>query len=64
LLLSYLENCTVEDGLEDRHALAGIEKSVLATGEPRRHRNKEHLRFVAKQPCLELEHDEFKLAQA
>jgi hypothetical protein len=29
-----------------------IDKSVLAFPEPRRHRNKGHLRFVAKQPCL------------
>ena len=29
-----------------------IDKSVLAFPEPRRHRNKDHLRFVAKQPCL------------
>jgi hypothetical protein len=31
---------------------AGIDKSVLAIPEPKRHRNKEHLRFVARQPCL------------
>jgi hypothetical protein len=31
---------------------AGIDKSVLAVSEPRRHRNKEHLRFVAKQACV------------
>jgi hypothetical protein len=30
----------------------GIDKSVLALPEPKRHRNKEHLRFVAQQPCL------------
>ena len=29
-----------------------IDKSVLAFPEPRRQRNKIHLRFVAKQPCL------------
>lgn len=29
-----------------------IDKSELALGEPRRHRNKSHLRFVASQPCL------------
>jgi hypothetical protein len=33
-------------------ASTGIDKSVLAVAEPRRHRNKEHLRFVAKQACL------------
>jgi hypothetical protein len=30
----------------------GIDKSMLAVAEPRRYRNKEHLRFVAKQACL------------
>ena len=31
---------------------AGIDKSVLAVAAPRRYRNREHLRSVAKQPCL------------
>ena len=30
----------------------GIDKSLLEIAEPKRHRNKEHLRFVARQPCL------------
>jgi hypothetical protein len=30
----------------------GIDKSVLAVPAPRRHRNREHLRFVAQQVCL------------
>ena len=30
----------------------GIDKSVLTLSTPRRYRNKEHLRFVARQPCL------------
>jgi len=30
----------------------GIDKSVLAVAVPRRYRNREHLRNVAKQPCL------------
>lgn len=30
----------------------GIDKSVLTFGAPRRHRDREHLRFVAAQPCL------------
>ena len=30
----------------------GIDKSQLAHPEPRRFRDKEHVRFVAKQPCL------------
>jgi len=29
-----------------------IDKSVLAVAAPRRYRNREHLRYVAKQPCL------------
>jgi hypothetical protein len=29
-----------------------IDKSALTISEPKRHRSKEHLRFVAKQPCL------------
>ncbi len=30
----------------------GIDKSVLAVSVPRRYRNREHLRYVAQQPCL------------
>ena len=30
----------------------GIDKSVLTVAEPRRYRNKDHLRFVAQQACL------------
>jgi ERF superfamily protein len=30
----------------------GIDKSVLAVAAPRRYRNREHLRYVAKQSCL------------
>jgi hypothetical protein len=32
--------------------LSTIDKSLLALGEPRRQRDKAHLRFVALQPCL------------
>jgi hypothetical protein len=32
--------------------LAKIEKSDLTINEPRRHRDKAHLKFVASQPCL------------
>jgi len=31
---------------------AAIDKSVLAIAAPRRYRDREHLRYVAKQPCL------------
>jgi ERF superfamily len=30
----------------------GIDKSILAVATPRRYRNREHLRYVAQQPCL------------
>jgi hypothetical protein len=33
-------------------ASQGIDKSMLALGTPKRHRNKEHLQFVIQQPCL------------
>jgi Rad52/22 family double-strand break repair protein len=33
-------------------AVQKIDKSVLTISEPKRHRSKEHLRFVADQPCL------------
>jgi hypothetical protein len=34
------------------HSAKGIDKSVLAVAAPRRYRNREHLRYVARQPCL------------
>jgi ERF superfamily len=36
----------------DPHQPTGIDKSVLAISVSRRYRNKEHLRFVIRQPCL------------
>jgi hypothetical protein len=36
----------------NQNAHAKIDKSVLTISEPKRHRSKEHLRLVAKQPCL------------
>jgi hypothetical protein len=38
--------------LQASAASAKIDKSELAISEPRRHRNKAHLKFVASQPCL------------
>jgi hypothetical protein len=41
--------------ITDRHANTGldkIQKSELAISEPRRHRDKAHLKFVASHPCL------------
>ena len=34
------------------HAPTFIDTKILGVAKPSRHRNKEHLRFVAKQPCL------------
>jgi hypothetical protein len=39
-------------GQSRRAARARIDKSVLAISEPRRHRDKEHLKFVATHTCL------------
>jgi|SRR5579862_7803177 len=39
-------------GRQRRPRPSGIEKSVLALPEPRRIRDREHVRFVAHQPCL------------
>ncbi|MFL6832447.1 MAG: ERF family protein [Xanthobacteraceae bacterium] len=36
----------------DPGQMMGIDKSVLVVAAPRRYRNREHLRSVAKQPCL------------
>jgi hypothetical protein len=44
------ETSTIAGTDPDRSA--GIDKSVLAVAAPRRYRNREHLRSVAKQPCL------------
>jgi hypothetical protein len=38
-------------GSENRVPI-GVDKGIVAVAKPTRHRNKEHLRFVAKQPCL------------
>jgi len=42
----------VFDAVAPKAARSKIDKSVLTLGEPKRIRNKEHLRFVATQPCL------------
>jgi hypothetical protein len=48
---------TIDDNPPATHrqanaAPAKIDKSVLTISEPRRHRDKAHLKFVASQPCL------------
>jgi hypothetical protein len=40
----------VSDAGSDQRS--AIDKSVLAIPAPRRYRNREHLRYVAQQPCL------------
>jgi hypothetical protein len=48
-----LDSGTVESTRAAPHGPPpGVDKSVLALSEPKRHRNREHLRFVAQQPCL------------
>jgi hypothetical protein len=39
-------------GSAEGHEAGRIDKSVLTLSTPHRYRNKEHLRFVAQQPCL------------
>jgi hypothetical protein len=39
-------------GTQGNDAPGAVDKSVLMVAEPRRYRNKEHLRFVARQACL------------
>ena len=65
-LVSYLKQCAVAIGKPENRAnssnspdvrspkaiRAKIDKSALTFGEPKRIRSKEHLRFVASQPCL------------
>jgi ERF superfamily len=46
------DNPAASTHLEANAALAKIQKSELTISEPRRHRNKTHLKFVASQPCL------------
>jgi len=47
------ESATDHTAGPDPHLPNGkIDKSVLTVGMPRRYRNKDHLRFVAQQPCL------------
>ena len=43
------DGAAVEGG---QRVLARVDKSTLSLSEPRRLRDKEHLRFVASQPCL------------
>jgi len=50
------QNGPADAPLRDGNSLvpsaAGIDKSMLARSEPRRHRNKAHLKFVASHACL------------
>jgi hypothetical protein len=46
------DNPPASASLEADAAPGKIDKSVLTISEPRRHRDKAHLKFVASQPCL------------
>jgi hypothetical protein len=41
-----------QNQISDKDPAKRVDKSVLAIAEPRRYRNKDHLRFVAQQSCL------------
>jgi hypothetical protein len=43
---------TISDQRTHTGAGIKIDKSVLTISEPKRHRSKEHLRYVAEQPCV------------
>ena len=60
-LVAHLKHCAItlvktsnemEKAKTDARPGSKIDKSVLTLSEPRRVRSKEHLRFVAQQPCL------------
>jgi hypothetical protein len=44
--------CPDEASRSQEGVPAGIDKSVLAIGAPRRYRDREHMRYIMKQPCL------------
>jgi hypothetical protein len=46
------DNSPASASLQAEASPAKIQKSELAISEPRRHRDKAHLKFVASQPCL------------
>jgi hypothetical protein len=53
--IAVIQSTTAKQAASDapeNDAPTGIDKSVLTIAEPRRYRNKEHLRFVAQQACL------------
>jgi Rad52/22 family double-strand break repair protein len=47
-----IENQDKRKVLTNGNVPTKIDKSVLTIGEPKRHRSKDHLQYVAKQPCL------------
>jgi len=51
-LSELLPSESAEVAAELRSDQMGIDKSVLTVAAPRRHRNRDHLRFVMQQPCL------------
>jgi hypothetical protein len=61
-LVAYLKSRAIElakqnveptsNALQDDQTHSKVDKSILALSEPKRVRSKEHLRFVAQQPCV------------
>jgi hypothetical protein len=53
LALIHPQNASVDDqGITEKTGISKIDKSILAFPEPRRIRDRDHVRHVIKQPCL------------
>jgi hypothetical protein len=53
LALIHPQNASVDDqGITEKTGISEIDKSILAFPEPRRIRDRDHVRHVMKQPCL------------
>jgi hypothetical protein len=53
LALIHPQNASVDDqGITEKIGISEIDKSILAFPEPRRIRDRDHVRHVMKQPCL------------
>jgi ERF superfamily len=53
LALIHPQNASVDDqGITEKTGISEIDKSILAFPEPRRIRDRDHVRHVIKQPCL------------
>jgi hypothetical protein len=53
LALIHPQNASVDDqGITEKTGISEVDKSILAFPEPRRIRDRDHVRHVMKQPCL------------